>query len=514
VDGIQLELLWSNLRSVVTEQAKAMQRIAFSPVVRESGDLAYGLFDAQARMVAQADTGTPGHINCLAHTGGFLASRFAGTIKPGDVMVCNDPWEGAGHGFDITIFAPIFRRDRLIGFIGSTNHHVDIGGRGAGIGALDVHEEGIWIPPLKLFEEGRRNETLFEMVRANSRTPDVIVGDLSAQVATALSGGAAVNEICDRYGLDHIDELSEQIIARSEHAMRESIRKCPSGTWTEEVHFDIPNGDVVTLRTAVKIDNDAGDVIVDFAGSSPQSLKGVNVVLNYAHAYTTCAVRSILNPEVPNNKGSMAPIKIKAPLKSIVNCQYPAPVAGRHIVGMYVPMPIMKAFYRIVPEKVVAPGVGSSYAIKVTGTTQEGRRFFSTVSGLTGGMGARATKPGLDAVYYPAGVGSIPLEIIEAEAPIVFLRREIRRGSGGEGRCAGGNGQIVEFRVRTNSPWTLDASPSSRKLPPEGLGGGSPGQPGSFKINGEERLVHGKSLMSPDDIVFLETAGAGGYGAL
>ena len=201
-----------------------------------------------------------------------------------------------------------------------------------------------------------------------------------------------------------------------------------------------------------------------------------------------------------------------APEGSIVNCRYPAPVAARHIVGMYVPMPIMKAFYQIIPDRVVAPGTGSSFSVKVNGSYPDGERFAISIAGLTGGMGARAHKPGLDATYYPAGLGSIPMEVVEAESLVVFNRREIRRGSGGRGRFNGGDGQVVELYVNTDKPWTLNASPKSRALPPDGLGGGERGKPATFRVNGVERVVQGKALMNPGDVIYLETPGGGGYG--
>ena len=512
MDGIELELMWSRLCSIVSEHAKAMQRTSFSTIVRESGDLAYGLFDARARMVAQAETGTPGHINCMASCGAWLANLFKDDLKPGDVLITNDPWQGSGHTFDITVFAPIFRNGKILGYVGSNNHHTDIGGLGPGIGANDVHEEGIWLPPLKFYEAGKPNKTLFEMLRANSRMPDMLIGDLSAQVASCLSGGEAISEMCDQYELDDIESLSDAIITRSEKAVRDSIRKLPAGTWTEEASFDIPSGDVVKLRVAVTIDNKAGEVLLDFAGSSPQSARGINVTLSYTHAYATFCVRSILNSEVPNNTGSLAPIKVVAPEGSVLNCIYPAPVAARHIVGMYVPMPIMKAFYHIVPGQVVAPGTGSSFICRIFGNWPSGEHYVATLSGLTGGMGARATKPGLPATYYPAGVGTVPTEIAESESRVVFKRRELRRGSGGKGKSNGGDGQIVEFYVRTDKPWLLNANPCSRKHPPEGLGGGEPGQQGIFRIDGKDSYPLGKVRMNPDSVVYMETPGGGGFG--
>ena len=512
MDGVTLELLWSNLRSVVTEQAKAMQRTAFSPVVREAGDLAYAVFDPQGRMIAQADTGTPGHINCLAFTGGYLTELYKDDLKPGDVLITNDPWKGAGHFFDITIYAPIFWDERLIGYVGSTNHHTDIGGLGVSVGATDVHEEGLWIPPAKLYEEGRPNKLLFDIIRRNVRTPDYISGDLAAQVASAKGGGEAIIDMCRRYGIADLEALSEEIITRSEKAMRDSIRACPGGTWVGETRFDITGGIVITLKATLTVDNQAGEVLIDFAGSSPQINKGVNVVLNYTHAYSTFAVRSCLAPDLPNNHGSLAPIKVTAPEGSIVNCSYPAPVAARHVVGMYVPMPILKALYNVVPEKVLAEGPGAVWSAQIIGSDDRGKPFVSSQFSFAGGMGARFTKPGPNATCYPTGIAATPIEILEAETPISFRRREIRRGSGGNGASRGGDGQIVEFAVRTTRPWTLNASPTGVQFPPEGLAGGDSGAPGLFTVNGEVRQHHGKTIMAPGDVILMETPGGAGFG--
>lgn len=512
MDGIELELMWSRLRSIVSEQAKIMQRTAFSPVVREAGDCAYGLFDARARMIAQADTGTPGHINCMARCGAYLAECFKGELKPGDVLINNDPWKGPGHTFDITVFAPIFHNGRILAYVGSNNHHTDIGGLGPGIGANDVHEEGIWIPPLKLFEAGEPNSTLFAMLRANSRTPEMFTGDLMNQVACARSGGQAIIEMCEQFGIADIEALADAIIMRSEAAMRDAIRSLPTGTAHGEGSFDIPNGDIIKVCVAATVDREKGEIHLDFAGSSPQSPKGVNVVIGYTHAYATFAIRSLLGPEIPNNVGSMAPIKVSAPEGSVLNCRYPAPVAGRHIVGMYVPMPILKALHHFAPDKVVAPSTGAAYSCKVFSRFPNGEPFVGAITGITGGMGARAGKPGLHATYYPAGMGAVPIEVVESESLIVFNQWELRPGSGGRGRHNGGDGLVVEFYVDTPEPWAMNAGPSSRNLPPEGLAGGEGGRAGVFSIDGEEISVQGKLRMKPGSVVHMETPGGGGYG--
>jgi len=512
MDGIELEILWSNLIGIVSEQAKALQRIAFSPIVREAGDLASGLFDAQGRMVAQANTGTPGHINSLAAAGKTLAGLFHNQLVPGDVIITNDPWMSAGHFFDITVLSPIFRDERLIGYIGSTIHHTDIGGYGIGAGARDIHEEGLWIPPSKLYEAGEPNALLHDIIRHNVRTPDHVFGDLAAQVSSGRSGGERLIALCRRSGLDDIEALSEEIISRSEAATRRAIRALPAGVWHGESRFDVPGGDVIDLKAAVTIDNIAGDIAIDFTGSSGASPLGINVVMNYTHAYSTFAVRSCLNPEQPNNHGSLAPIRVTAPKGSIVNAAYPSPLNARHVVGMFVPMPILKALHQVIPDRVLAEGSGAVWTVQIQGKRADGEAFTSSMFNYSGGMGARATKPGPSATCYPTGVAAVPVEILEASMPIVFDRRELRRGSGGAGRSRGGDGQVIGFHMLTKDPWLLNAVPSRLDRGPEGLDGGDPGEAGRFLVNGEPVSEARKMTMRPGDVVLLETPGGGGYG--
>ena len=514
MDGIELEIVWSNLISIVSEQAKALQRIAFSPIVREAGDLANALFDRQGRMVAQAVTGTPGHINSLAAAGRHFVDAFpTQTLDPGDVLITNDPWLSAGHFFDITIMLPAFHKGKLIGFFGSTIHHTDIGGYGVGAGARDVHEEGLWIPMLKLYEAGVPNKTLHEMIRRNVRTPDHVFGDLAAQVSSARLACKRLSTLLDRQGYEDIDLLSEEIISRSEKATRDSIRKLKAGTYHGESSFDVPGGDIITLKTAVTVDTNEGTILIDFEGSSGPSPYGINVVMNYTHAYSTFAIRSCLDPELPNNFGSLAPILVKAPDGCIVNCKYPAPVNARHVVGMYVPMPILKALYHIMPDRVLAEGSGAVWTIQIQGKNAAGDPFTSSMFNYSGGMGARLPTPGPSATCYPTGDAAVPIEVLEASMPILFTKKEIREGSGGAGASRGGDGQTIQWRMRTGSDWLLNAVASRISLAPEGLGGGMPGAAGRFLVNGKNASEARKKVMKPDDEVTLETPGGGGYGA-
>ncbi len=514
MDGIELEIVWSNLISIVSEQAKALRRIAFSPIVREAGDLANALFDRRGRMVAQAVTGTPGHINSLAAAGKHFVEAFpTQTLSPGDVLITNDPWLSAGHFFDITVMLPAFHKNRLIGFFGSTIHHTDIGGYGVGAGARDVHEEGLWIPMLKLYEAGEPNRVLHEMIRRNVRTPDHVFGDLAAQVSSGRLACKRLSALLDRQGYDDIDEIAEEVISRSEQSTRQSIQKLKSGTFQGESEFDVPGGDIIKLKTAVTINSKNGEIHIDFAGSSGQSPYGINVVMNYTHAYSTFAIRSCLDPELPNNFGSLAPIKVTAPDGCIVNCKYPAPVNARHVVGMYVPMPILKALYHVMPDRVLAEGSGAVWTIQIQGKNADGSPFTSSMFNYSGGMGARKTKSGPSATCYPTGVAAVPVEVLEASMPIVFDKKELRVGSGGAGASRGGDGQTIGWRMRTNDTWLLNAVASRTGLAPEGLAGGASGAAGRFLVNGKPVTEARKMLMQPQDQVILETPGGGGYGS-
>src|SRR5206468_9213461 len=343
------------------------------------------------------------------------------------------------------------------------------------------------------------------------RTPNEVFGDLAAQVSSGKLAAKRLSALLERQDYDDIEMLSDEIISRSEQATRESIRKLKAGTYHGESSFDVPGGDIVTLKAAVTVDPTEGEVTIDFTGSSGQSPYGINVVMNYTHAYSTFAIRSCLNPELPNNFGSLAPIKVIAPEGCIVNCKYPAPVNARHVVGMYVSMPVLKALYHVIPDRVLAEGSGAVWTIQIQGKTQTGEPFTSSMFNYSGGMGARRTKPGPSATCYPTGVAAVPVEVLEASMPIVFDRRELRLGSGGKGRSPGGDGQVIAFHMRTDQPWLLNAVPSRLDHGPEGLDGGGDGAAGRFLVNGKPMSEGKKMTMRPGDVVVLETPGGGGY---
>ena len=513
MDAIALEVLWQSLISTVNEQAKALQRSAFSPIVREAGDLANALFDRRGRMVAQAVTGTPGHINSLAVAGGKMLEEYPlDTIEPGDVLITNDPYKTAGQLLDVTVLVPAWRGDRIVGFFGSTIHHTDVGGYGIGAGARDVFEEGIWIPICKLTKKGERNDDVWRFILSNVREPEHMAGDLHAQMASGEIGSSRLNQLLDAHGLDDIEDLGDEIIRRSEEATRRAIRALPGGTYRAESTLDLADGSEIHIHVAVTVDPDKGEILIDYAGSSGASPAGINVVKNYTHAYTTFTIRSVLNPEVPNNYGSLAPIKVEAPEGSIVNAVSPAPCTARHVVGMFLPMPLLQALAQVLPDGVMAEGAGAVWTCQVSGTRDDGRPFITSMFNYAGGAGARARKPGLSATAYPTGVAAVPIEVVESTAPLIFLRKELRSRSGGAGSELGGNGQVIEFTVENGRDWTLNAVTSRLAFPPLGLFGGDAGAAGSFVVNDEPVRTQKRIDLHSGDVVRLELPGGGGYG--
>jgi N-methylhydantoinase B len=519
-DPIELEVLWQSLIATVNEQAKALQRAAFSPIVREAGDLANALFDRDGRMVAQAVTGTPGHINSLARAATAILDEYpVDQLAPGDILVTNDPYKTAGQLLDVTVLSPVWRADpasgapRVIAFVGSTIHHTDVGGYGIGAGARDVFEEGLWIPICKLLIAGERNKDVWKFILSNVRQPDHMAGDLHAQIASGEVGSQRLNALCDAHGLDDIDDLGAEIIRRSEDATRATIRALDAGTYESSATLDLADGSIIEIKCAITVDPDAGEITVDYAGSSGASPYGINVVKNYTHAYTTFAVRSVLNPEIPNNFGSLAPIKVEAPEGSIVNAVSPAPCTARHVVGMFLPNALIKALAQIKPDQAMAEGSGAVWTMQVSGNHEDGRPFITAMFTYAGGVGARAAKPGLSATSYPTGVAAVPIEVVEASAPVRFLRKALRPDSGGRGAQIGGLGQTIEFTVDTERPWQLNAVTSRLAVAPEGIFGGEAGAAGAFSVNGEAITTQSRVTLQPGDVVRLDLPGGGGYGA-
>jgi N-methylhydantoinase B len=510
LDPILLEVLWNRLVSVVEEQARALMRTSFTSVVREAGDLSAGLFDRRGRMVAQAVTGTPGHINAMATSlHHFLREIPVETLEEGDVMVTNHPWQTAGHLNDFTVITPVFRDGELVAFFGNTCHALDVGGRGLGADARQVYEEGLFVPVTRLFLGGEPNEELFRIVRANVRAPFEVVGDLYAQAGSNDLGGARLLDMIEEFGLGDIVELSDEVCSRSENAMREAITELPDGVYENEAYTD---GFDEPIRLAVSIRVEGDEMHVDYDGSSPQSERGINVVHNYTAAYTTFGVKCAISPEVPNNDGSFQPIHVTAPEGSILNAVHPAPVGARHIIGHFLPGVVHGALARAIPDRVLAQGADSLWNTQFTGQRESGEPFtYVFFSG--GGMGARPNGDGLSATAFPSGIQGVPAEVIESISPVVMHRREFRPDSEGPGRHRGGLGQEMEIGVRSDSSWVLSAMYDRTRCPAQGIRGGSPGAAGAVRTaDGRELHPKRQQRMDAEERVVLSLPGGGGNG--
>ncbi|MCY3833666.1 MAG: hydantoinase B/oxoprolinase family protein [Chloroflexi bacterium] len=512
IDPITLEVIWSRLISIVDEQAAALIHSSFTTVVREAGDLSAGVFDRGGNMIAQSVTGTPGHINTMANCVRkyVVPNHPIDSLDPGDTLITNDPWEASGHLFDLTIVSPVFYRGRGVAWFASTCHAVDIGGATMGGDARSLYEEGLAIPLMKLFKAGEPNRELFEVIRANVRVPDQVIGDIYAQEVGNQVGARKLLEMLEEYDLPDIEGVSALILDRTETALRDAIRALPDGVYRNTITidgFDAP----LTIACAIEVEGDA--LRVDYAGSSPQVDRGINVVLNYTHAYTTYTLMAVLAPDIPNNEGAFRPIEVLAPLGSILNCARPAPVSARHLIGHFVSQPLLTALSEVLPERVIANGSAGLWNTMMDGMDEDGEEF-AYIFFSAGGMGAAQDRDGLSATAFPSGIMGVPVEAIETAAPLLMHRRELREDSGGPGRFRGGLGQVMELEIITGAPANHSCMYDRTGNPAMGMLGGEPGAAGEVRLSDGGR-PHPKShyVLQPGQRVILSLPGGGGFGS-
>lgn len=502
VDPIVVGLFGNRLHSILAEQQNALVNTAFSAVVRESLDLACAVFDSRGEMIGQSVGGTPGHINAMA-TGmhHFVAAYPPDTLEPGDVLLTNDPWQTAGQINDITVATPVFRHGRLVAWFASCCHAPDIGGRLVSAEAHEVFEEGLRLPILKFLRAGEVNVDLERLIRANVRTPEETIGDLYAQVTGNEVGAASLLKLLDEFGLDSLDDVAAEIMNRSEKALRDALRELPDGVYTNEIVTDGFEDEDVVLRVKATVDGD--EIHLDFAGSSPQSRRGINVVLNYTRAYASFAVKAAISPEVPHNAGSFRPVHVTAPEGSVLNCRPPAPVASRHLIGHFLPSLLIGAL----PGAAIAPSADALWM-----TIWRGPGFMLNVF-QTGGMGARADKDGLSTTGFPSGLRSTPTEVIETMAPLVQLSRELRTDSGGAGKFRGGLGQVTTMGALGVPSWSVNGNVDRVRAAASGVDGGHDGAVGRFGLRGGPDLpAKSRVTLATEAVVDATLPGGGGHG--
>jgi N-methylhydantoinase B len=516
--NVAYQVMWNRLISVVEEQAQALVRTAFSTSVREAGDLSAGVYDTHGQMLAQAVTGTPGHVNAMADAVAHFIRRIGRpNILHGDVYITNDPWEGTGHLHDITMVTPSFHNGVLVGFFGCTAHIVDIGGRGFGADAASVYEEGLYIPIMKFIAGGDVDQTLLRIIRGNVREPDQLVGDIYALTACNEIGHRRLIDMMTEFQLDTLDGIAEFILENSRRATLARIAALPRQTATGEMTVDGFSAPI-TLRVKLTIKEDR--IISDFTGSSGLDRKGINCPLVYAKAYACYALKCAIAPEIPNNAASLAPFEIVAPENSIVNALHPAPVALRHIVGHFVPDTVYNALDQILPGVVPAEGAGCLCNFQVSlrprmdapAPTDAVRAEVLTFN--SGGAGARPEHDGLNATAFPSGVMTMPVEATEHAGPVIIWRKELRPDSGGAGKQRGGLGQYMVVGAREGHEFDIQAMFDRVNHPARGRRGGSSGAATTIaQDDGSKMYGKGKQLVPHGRKVMMAFPGGAGYGA-
>ena len=507
------QVMWNRLLAVVEEQGQALVRAAFSPMVRECGDISAGIFDFHGRMLAQAVTGTPGHINTMAEAVRTLRAQFpVQEMRPGDIYMTNDPWIASGHLNDFLLMMPVFHRSRVIGFTACTSHLVDLGGLGMGPEGSDIYDEGLLIPPCKLVDCGEVNALLLEIVKANSREPIANEGDIYALIACCEAGALRLRQMMEEFGIADLDTLSEYIIGTSRQGTLDVLADLPKGTWQSTLTvdgYDAP----IDLCAALTITADY--VLLDFGGTAPCVGKGINVPLNYATAYSVFALRCIIGADIPNNAGSLEPFRVTGPKGCILNAQPPAPVAMRHTLGQMTPDLVYGCLSQAVPDMVPAEGASCMYDLPLRHVPEAIERNdpqFAVELVFSGGTGARPTLDGLSATAFPSGVWGSQVETTEAVAPIMFHRRELRIDSGGPGRMRGGLGQRIE--VSSANDLMLFLSLERVLNPARGRFGGQDGAAGRIRLEGGGDLAgKGEYRIKAGETLIFETPGGGGFGS-
>lgn len=518
LSDVHKQIMWNRLISVVEEQAVTLIRTAFSTSVRESGDLSAGVFNRAGLMIAQAVTGTPGHVNAMAEAvGHFINDLGRDNIHEGDVFITNDPWKGTGHLHDFTVVSPSFRNGDLIGFFACTAHVVDVGGRGFGPDANEVYEEGIFVPIMKFAKRGEVNMDLVQILRNNVREAHQVVGDVYSLAACNEIGHRRLMDMMDEFQMSDLEDLADFIFKRSYDATVEAIAALPKGQYDNIMRVD---GYGEPIDIAVTLDVQDDHITCDFAGTSAPSPKGINCPLIYSTAYACYALKCSIAPEIPNNHYSILPFKVKAPDDCILNVKRPAPVSVRHVLGHLVPDAVLGAVHKMLPGHVPAEGSGALWNLHVSVrplrgnlAPADGGQRAEVLLFNSGGAGARPTLDGLSATAFPSGVHSMSIEATEHVGPVIFWRKELRDGSGGAGKFRGGLGQVVEIAPTDGHEIYFNAMFDRVAHPPRGREGGENGAPGVVRLDdGTVLATKGRQHVPSGRRLVLELPGGGGYG--
>jgi N-methylhydantoinase B len=507
-DAVSLGIMWDRLISIVDEIVSTLVRTSFSTIVNESYDLTCVVLDADANSIAQGTFSVPVFIGSAPITLRHMLKRYpAETLKPGDVIITNDPWLGTGHLYDITMVRPVFRKARIVAYTLSITHLPDIGGSGFGSSAVEVYHEGLRLPICKLYEQGRLNEMIVEIIRTNVRVPEQVMGDIMANVACNEVGGRELLAFMDEYGLDDLHDLSRAIRWQSETAMRGKIRELVQGDYHNHIQVEGFDG---PCDYVVKIEVRGDRVAFDFSGTSGCVRAAVNVPFCYTNAMALHAIKSLLLPNIPNNAGSIAPISVFAPPGCILNAQPPFATGGRHAMGHFVTPLVYGALAQVLPDRVQA-GSGMMNLITFQGMRRDARPF-SALYFAAGGYGALDSLDGWCTLPHPSNMAAVPVEVWETLTHTTIESKRLLPDTGGAGQWRGGLGQEVILRNDTGRLVTTLGMGNRTSFPARGLFGGGDGALRMHAVDGQPVHAKGRNELAPGQRMRIVEAGGGGFG--
>jgi len=514
-DPITLEILWRRLVSIVDEADASVARTAFSSLLRDAHDYTCMFTDSRGQELVQGTFCTPGQAGAMA----LGVKKIVNSIPlsdycPGDVIIVNDPWLLAGHLNDVCVLSPIFYKERPVAFTACVFHHSDIGGR-ISSDNREVYEEGLFIPPLKLYDAGKLNEEVLQLIRWNVRTPEEVTGDIRSQVAANHVCSEKVVEMMQDENFDHLNDLADEIIDRTEKSMRAAIGKIPDSTYPYKGIIEgAGNREDITISLSVRVSG--SDITVDFTGTSPQVGWGVNVVYNFTYAYVFMAIKSAFDPDIPINEGAIRPVRMTAPEGCVVNCTFPAAVAARMQVGHFMTEMVFKALSTATPDNIIAESGGTPAQTNIVYGKRNNGKPFHTMIIRGGGLGASSRMDGHHCAIFPANGANTPVEIFESDTPLIVASRELLCDSGGPGKMRGGIGRKMVVRVpddesAPSSPTTIAVQAGRFRYPPKGIFEGGAGSKALFLKNGVKADPSGLTFCDPGDVLEFHSAGGGGY---
>lgn len=517
LDPADLAVVWSRLIAISDQMWLTLRRTAFSPIISTALDFGCGLLTADGGQLAMGAVGMASFNLALPTLTRDLLARYAGRIEPGDVFIGNDPWLCIGHLDDVAVITPVFEADRLVAFVATVAHQADIGGALSHRRVREVHEEGVFIPTTKLRSRGERNETLFELLRANVRMPDLVLGDLEAMVGANEIGAERLRSLMREYGLVDVAELAAELQGRSERAMREIIRGLPDGTYGASGLVD---GIEEPVRINVSLRVAGDELFVDYPDAPPEFPQGgANVTLSYTVVNTHYLLECVLAPHLPHNEGSIQPLHVTAPEGSALACRFPASVGERHVFTTRVSSIVLAAIALVAPDRAMA-GYGTNQGVGAFGRRADGS-FYAVGMFGGGGRGGAAGRDGIGGFIYTSGAASTPVESFEQACPILVLEREWQPDSAGAGEFRGGPGQRISLRRLPGHalPVGIRFTPSRARVGAPGLFGGRPGSLTDATLNGRPVTPESElgrdglaTLGSDDDVFRYHVPSGGGYG--